>query len=737
MVRINKHDWRIERQAKRRGMWRRGLMMAAAVAVAVTSFAMFPFQNTPTASAVGTYGPDPADYSFGNDTVYLVVSATSNVRITDTYVKLYYASSGNPTDITIEHADLCASASQYYDSGVALAGATGTIDTRFELVRAVGGGNGPSGTVIRSVNGITQKGATCSNRNLQVNAADLTYEPDIGQYVVYVRARKIQNAAQNAFRIHAPGGTVGFVGKQDAQQFGLEPLDDNAYGRADVKFAPDCSFKTTSWEKLEWYDFDQNIPNVQPNDMTFQVLEDGNPLPQSSFRNPKAAFLSGGTAADARWKPSDNPTQYNKQYGSVEFIAKPGKKYIWRLLNVYENNTIQLTIPFDSIYYNEDCRQYQITPGITGPAAGTFLIPGNTYNFNATAKNVGDPTDPFTMKISENASQLPSGNGSVSETPTQWSNLTLGRNASLSKPFTATVAANAPNNSWFCINNTVDPSNVDGDPKTSPDSCWQIKRPGYPGVIGTASDIHAGGGLCSAAGTTPGAIQLSLESKSYGEYVVSSNRAVNNLGSNATPGNTAAGIQNYNSICRPDLLANARAAINAGSVGYTAVSGTFNLTGKPAGVYVHNGGTLNVSGTATNQITIVSLAGTVNISGKIILAAPSLDGRQAPSVGIMAAGNIDIAPAATQVDAYLFADGTITTCTGNVQSACANTLIVNGFLMSKAIAFRRLGPAAGFDATIGEQVNMTGMLYLNPPKFFDDAADVNLLQNQGERPPLN
>jgi hypothetical protein len=734
MTRVGKHDWHIERRAKRRQLLTRVVATLGVIAIMVTSLSAYLLTQTPPARAIGTYGPDPGDYSFGNDTVYLVVSATTNVRITDTYVKLYYNTNGNPTDITIQHADLCAKSQGYYDTSLATAGPTGTVDTRFELVRSAGGGNTPSGTVIRSVNGVTQKGATCNDRNLQVNAADLTYEPDIGKYVVYVRARKVQNAAQNAFRIHAPGGTVGFVGKQDSQQFGLEPLDDKAYGRMDIKFAPDCSFTSQGWEKLEWYDFDQNIAGIQPNDMTFQVLEDGNPLPQSSFRNPKAAFLSGGTAADARWKPSDNPSQYNKQYGSVEFIAKPGKKYIWRLLNVYENNTIQLTIPFDSIFYNEDCRKYDITPGITGPS-NAYLLPGSTYNFNATASNVGDPTDPFDLTVAESGSAA----GNVTENPAslRWNNLTLGRNASLSKSFTATIGANAADNSQICFATTVSVASVGGGPKTSPTRCWLIRRPGYPGVNATGSDVHAGGTLCSAAGVNLSTIQMSLESKSIGEYVVSASSTANNLGSNYVPGNTAATMARYNSICRPDLIANAVAARAAAAAGtYTTLGNTVNLATLAPGAYFHNGGTLTITGaTYSNQITIVSL-GTINITGNLILNAPSVNGRAAPSLGLMAAGGINIAAAATRVDGYLFSNGTITTCTGT-QLACANTLVVNGFLMAKALSLARLGPAAGFDATVGERVNMTGQIYLNPPKFFDDAADVNLLQNQGERPPLN
>jgi len=236
----------------------------------------------------------------------------------------------------------------------------------------------------------------------------------------------------------------------------------------------------------------------------------------------------------------------------------------------------------------------------------------------------------------------------------------------------------------------------------------------------------------------------------HSEYVVSANGTVSGYGSNNVPGGAAATIGNYSSICRPDLVATAKAFFQSSvsSTDYASLGGgtydvggaLFNsMPGAATGIYIHNGGgNVVLHGTFTRKITIVMLTGDLIIDSNLRLGSTSKTATNVPSLGIIAANDININGAATQVDAYLFANGTINTCVEGNTPACLNTLNVNGFLMSKNLLFRRLGPkVAATTATVGERINLTGQLYLNPPKFFDNAANVNLLQNQGEKPPLN
>ncbi len=318
------------------------------------------------------------------------------------------------------------------------------------------------------------------------------------------------------------------------------------------------------------------------------------------------------------------------------------------------------------------------------------------------------------------------------------------------------VPAGTPDGTVLCFSATVWQSNANpGSQATGPQHCFTVYRPHYPGIIGSNGDVHAGGTLCGQTTASQHSINLNSNSNSYNEYVLSASGTIAGYGSNNSPGNTAAtlgnasGLGNYYSICRPDLVAEAtKYFTTTAPPSWTPLAGgsydLASLPASPSGIYIANGvGSISLHTSAAGfsiakKITIVALSGTtVTIDGTIKLNTPNVPGSQAPSVGIIAAGDINIKGAATRVDAYLFANGTINTCLEGATAACLNELDVNGFLMANALSFRRLGPGTGPTATVGERITLTGQIYLNPPTFFDDASTINLLQNQGEKPPLN
>lgn len=398
-----------------------------------------------------------------------------------------------------------------------------------------------------------------------------------------------------------------------------------------------------------------------------------------------------------------------------------------------------------------------LTPGVNTPSFGGIVEPGRTYQLVASVYNPAIvPADPFTMQSGnlnsayvQNAGVAAPGTYTGSCAPSapcwRWDYSTLNGRATSTRTFNFSISPTVPEGTVVCFNLTVDPARSDGTRETVGPYCFTAYRPHYPGIIGANGDVHAGGGICDGM-LTNGTITTRSQSNSLTEYVLSASGIVSNFGSNNTAGGTRATLGrtgNYSRVCRPDLVKVARDYYNAGG-GYTPLGNSaYNLGSMPAsatGIYIHNtGGNLSLSGTYTGSrpITIVALSGVVNITNPVVLNAPSLEGKDAPSIGIISANDININGAATRVDAYLFADGTINTCVEGNTAACRNTLDVNGFLMSRAILFRRLGPATGGTATVGERINLTGQLYMNPPKFFDSAASRNNLQNQGERPPLN
>ncbi len=303
------------------------------------------------------------------------------------------------------------------------------------------------------------------------------------------------------------------------------------------------------------------------------------------------------------------------------------------------------------------------------------------------------------------------------------------------------VGPNVADGTTMCYHIVIAPNTFNGGTFSGPQHCFVVYRPHYPSIVGTNGDIHAGGGLCGNAAVGTGNVTTNPQSNSLGSYVISASGAINGIGSNNAAGSTAATLGKtggYYTVCRQDLVAAAQAYINGGGVYAPLGDVSVNLGTLAPGIYLHNsGGTLTLTGTFSNQITIVSLAGKVAISGNVILNAPSTTASNAPSLGIISRGDIDINAGATRVDGYLFSNSDINTCT-QANSACLNTLTVNGFLMGNGINFQRMGPKiSNSTATTGEQINLTGQIYLNPPKLFGDLANINLLEAQGEKPPLN
>jgi hypothetical protein len=272
-----------------------------------------------------------------------------------------------------------------------------------------------------------------------------------------------------------------------------------------------------------------------------------------------------------------------------------------------------------------------------------------------------------------------------------------------------------------------------------------------PGFAGANGDVQAGGGLCgqTLANPSAGVVQGSAAAKSGDQYVVSASAAggINAFTSNSGGSNTLnlGSSGGYAQVCRADLLASAESYVTQGGTGYGTIGlaqaanldvGT--LTMFPV-YYYTGGGILHLHGTVGQKLTIVDESGTIQITGNITLTNVPTAPKDTPSLGIISKGDIDINKAATLVDAYLFTDSTIDTCTeGQSSTTACDTpqLVINGFLMANKISFRRIGAFNTNGTSITEQVNLNPEIYLNPPMFFDASVDNVTLQGQGEQQPL-
>jgi hypothetical protein len=373
--------------------------------------------GTSIVSALGSVAPDGADDTFGGG-INFVVSDTTNVDIPRSVVKIYYPDNAART-ITIRHADLCSTGVVQYDAELSRAPASGD-DTYFGLFRAAVSASPKtevqSGAAIDRATGVIDKnGGTCANRTLSLPANSLVRSPYNNRYVAYVVATKVMHGGVNSFSISAPGGVVGYDGSNDAATFGVDAVgnsantindpdpDSDGYGRINLPFAPDCTLVTgTAWVRMRWYDPDNNVAGIQPSTMYFKVFDvtTGTYLPDGSFRNGNRITNAGSN----EWVPNSA----SNQYGSVEMLATADHQYRWEWYHVYDNNTIQFQLPYDSIYYLTGCTEANDTATLT-PTAGAdqTINVGQTATFTSSISssnvNAGN-TGSFTWRVTTSGS---------------------------------------------------------------------------------------------------------------------------------------------------------------------------------------------------------------------------------------------------------------------------------------------------------------------------------------------
>jgi hypothetical protein len=383
------------------------------------------------------------------------------------------------------------------------------------------------------------------------------------------------------------------------------------------------------------------------------------------------------------------------------------------------------------------------TPTIVGSTPTGNVTAGTVLNFQGAASNTGSNTS---------SGGVLTGNlfvdGALQAPPLSQATFpALAPAASTSQlAFTYTVPAFAAAGTQYCFATGATPhSYLDPAVIMSSKLCYTIGYSRAPSIQGMSGDVHAGGGICNQA-STGGNITGKAGGASLGEYVVATSGFASNFGSNSTPNSSALTLGQsggYSRACRPDLLqaaTNGRLATSAviPSVGGVGTADLTTLTGanKPE-VYYFDGADLYLSGTITTKVTIVATVGKIHIGGNITIYAGAVyPSRYVPSLGLIAQGDILIDPIATRVDAYMFSNGSIDTCSAHDSTCTTPQLVVNGFLMGKDLLFNRLGTLNSSGVQVTEKIVLTPQLYLNPPMFFNADTTKDILQAQGEKPPL-
>ena len=278
------------------------------------------------ASALTNVGPDPADFSSG---IRYALEDTPQVRVTTSIVPIY-----SP-----------------YDPGTVQVTA---YSFKFE--------NRP-GRHAQVRFSYTNSGGGTSTRTLQsdgtMSVSGFQYDPNTGYYYSLMTATIINNGSPYPvinYRLTAANPIIFGYYAANAQNFAVEnDRRADAYdssGRGEyhtyrVPFGTQCQAQSNTTAVAQIYDGDNGNLGVQPTPFSVSIYDETDGTTQRPGPSPSNGERDGQTA-------------------SYSFTVKPYHKYRFIVSNVYANNVMQIKLPYDSIYYNADCRQLEVTDRVYG-----------------------------------------------------------------------------------------------------------------------------------------------------------------------------------------------------------------------------------------------------------------------------------------------------------------------------------------------------------------------------------
>jgi hypothetical protein len=136
--------------------------------------------------------------------------------------------------------------------------------------------------------------------------------------------------------------------------------------------------------------------------MYFYVEEDTgsgfNPLSSGRYFNKKNIKKTSTVGGDFVLYPN----QVSGDSSIAHFMMQPNAKYRLYIKDVYQNNTLQVQIPENSIYYAVDCRgpEFRLTPSVSVNPVG-IIEQGGVVDVTGTVAKVGDTTPQIDWQLSK------------------------------------------------------------------------------------------------------------------------------------------------------------------------------------------------------------------------------------------------------------------------------------------------------------------------------------------------
>lgn len=632
----------------------------------------------------GYYWDNTSDMT-GGGTTMLVVGETANVHEAEVNVRVYF-----PTDngyLYVDGYNFCPKDTSNNDyTGDASPGADsltkadGTVTTNYSITY----GSTPTtstaqGKLYKGTADGHCDGAGAGNR-LTFHLTGLTLD-DSGLYSAKLRVTHsdvfpgLYDGIENYFQLSSSaGGTISHAGAgangSTANGYDVTMQDflgtaTSVYKSFTVKFGSDCSVTANTPAFLNFYDLD-NDGSLNPTDAQYgkkitMQLTQITPTGVSSV-----IPLAGSTT----WTP--NTLKNISQ--SAQFIAQPGMRYELKMNDVYYNNVVQFSTPYDGIYYEHPCLPFTSTcnaPSLGAVSPGTHLTFGVGVTLDRNfgpplVKNV-NPTMSVDIKNGATTVYGPSATNYSTSGKTITSdpvNYTVGSAGTYTVRWILAGSVSTTCTTTFTVKNQPFFSVVGGDimaGTTVADTTGVCATSGSAGNItglNSGSSAYAGAGGEVGAWAT-GTIKNFVSGRGLSEFATQSGHGISFANTSAmSPGNYGG---NYGQLpCTPDYYAK---AFGGGFPGFASITDGGTHDYKVTGPFTLTGGTL-----AAGNVVDLYVDGDVTINGDITYGAYNLS--NVPRFNLIVSGTIYIAPAVSTLHGVYVAEsnsggtakGDIVTC---------------------------------------------------------------------------
>ncbi|MFZ1484010.1 MAG: hypothetical protein WAS36_03280 [Candidatus Saccharimonadales bacterium] len=269
------------------------------------------------------------------------------------------------------------------------------------------------------------KGSSCTSANARrvVTARSNVYDRTLGRYVYnFVASIGSQSGVVNGFRIRAMGTTNpydgmfispesanGSGGLAAAKAFGIEagyPRQDNnnpgassTYATFSYPFVANCDLAAPGASAITLYDDDNGNSSVQSSTkFNVRILRtDVSPVQVIAFT---PTFPSGGSATGADANGYRTITTPDTSYSYLNFNMVASGTYRFDVRNLYQDNTLQISLPGIASPAERNCPQPATLDGVKMDSNfGATIYGGNITGafsgMNTTVAGKSDAENPF------------------------------------------------------------------------------------------------------------------------------------------------------------------------------------------------------------------------------------------------------------------------------------------------------------------------------------------------------